>query len=190
MHLQGRIASGVGYDRGHLAGTADVSWEILRAAWEVELSPSDKLVLLSLADHAKNGNGQCWPSVARIVRRTGLSDRQVQRSTSSLASVGLISIIRRAGRSNTYVVHPRPVVTGDVTSPVTQRRVSGDKLAPHPRPRVTQTIKNPKKPFDLEHRTDLSLEQKAELCELIGEPSQARVLRQRAQLERDSAGSP
>lgn len=57
-------------------------------------SPAAKLVLLKLADHS-DVRGYSWPSVGRITRETGLSERTVRKCLRLLEQVSLIQIERR-----------------------------------------------------------------------------------------------
>lgn len=57
-------------------------------------SPVAKLILVKLADNA-NEEGYCWPSVALIVKHTGLSERAVRANLGSLEEDGLIRIETR-----------------------------------------------------------------------------------------------
>ena len=49
-----------------------------------------RMVAIALADRV-NQDGQCWPSVADIARRTGLSGRMVQRHLRYLEEQGVIT---------------------------------------------------------------------------------------------------
>ena len=61
-----------------------MSLRALSWAWEQELTnPSEKLVLLAIADHA-NDDGMCWPSMSHVANRCLLSTRQIQRITEQL----------------------------------------------------------------------------------------------------------
>ncbi len=104
-----------------------MSLRALTWAWEQELTnPSEKLVLLAIADHA-NDDGMCWPSMSHVAERCLLSTRQIQRITEHLVDYGLVSRERRKrpdGTLGTYTYtlnihrtpmsgptgHPRPVV--------------------------------------------------------------------------------
>lgn len=46
-------------------------------AWEQDVKPVGKFILVTLADHAGD-DGVCWPSTARIEQRTGLAHSTVQ----------------------------------------------------------------------------------------------------------------
>ena len=63
----------------------------LTAAWEQDLRPTLKLVLIMLADHADPGDGTCWPSIERLAHYTGLDRRTVQRSLREMEQDGLLS---------------------------------------------------------------------------------------------------
>jgi len=91
-------------------------------AWEQEIPPSTKLVLLALADIADD-TGYCWPSVKTIARKAGVSPRTVQRLLLELreprqggpALIRVVTRLDRKGsqRSNGYYLH----MGGDKLSP-------------------------------------------------------------------------
>ena len=70
-----------------------------------------KLILVKLADNA-NEEGACWPSVALIVRHTGLCERAVRKHLGLLADQGLISVTPEIGpkgqSSNRYQLNVPP----------------------------------------------------------------------------------
>lgn len=57
------------------------------------VSSGERLVLLALADNAADEDRLAWPSVARIARKAGLSDRQTKRCLNTLVSKRLIDRI-------------------------------------------------------------------------------------------------
>lgn len=74
----------------------------MTAVWRLEtLSPTQKLVLLSLADNA-NDQGECYPSMAQIARRTCLTDRAVRSAVRSLEEAGIVRSCARSGTSTVY----------------------------------------------------------------------------------------
>mgnify|MGYP000234527247 CR=1 FL=1 len=78
--------------------------------WErQDLGPYERLVMLCLADHADD-EGVCYPSVARLVDRTGMGERGVQRVLRRLADDGHVAIEPNAGRkgTNVYRITPAP----------------------------------------------------------------------------------
>lgn len=78
---------------------------ILSACWPLDLSPSQKLVVISLADQA-NDEGVCWPSMASLMRRTCLSERAVRNALRDLEAGGYLRTHHREGRSSYYTVTP------------------------------------------------------------------------------------
>ena len=80
---------------------------IMSAVWDLPLAASDKLVLLSLADHADD-RGRCYPSVKRLRERTGLSERGVQTVVKRLVEAGLLHVDANAGQggANLYTITP------------------------------------------------------------------------------------
>lgn len=84
-----------------------MSVKVMSMIWEDEtLGPTDRLILLSLADHA-NDEGVCYPSIARLVKRTGLSERTVQSAIKRLRGAGRLSLVRGAGPkgANLFLLH-------------------------------------------------------------------------------------
>ena len=77
-----------------------MSLEASRWAWGQSISPTEKLVLLALADHANKAN-QCWPSLRRIEARTGLARSTVAANLNSLEANGFLGRQRSTGRSST-----------------------------------------------------------------------------------------
>lgn len=83
-------------------------------AWEQDLPPTGKLVLLALADAVNGGYRACWgccPGQARLASACGISERQVIKHLQGLKERGLIEITARAGegqgrKSNAYRLCP------------------------------------------------------------------------------------
>ncbi len=73
-------------------------------AWTTETDPTAKLVLLALADHANGATALAWPSIARLVALTGLSERAVQQALRRLEAEGKVARATRpgGGRTNVY----------------------------------------------------------------------------------------
>lgn len=83
--------------------------------WDQDLTPTEKLVLLAIADHA-DGDGICWPGMRKVSEKTGFARRTVIRAVESLEASGLIVVERRrtgAGRqtSNRYLLQVGRSVT-------------------------------------------------------------------------------
>ena len=77
----------------------------MSAVWDANIPPSEKLVLLALADCA-NDEGHCWPSAATLARKSGQGERTVRRAIQSLVAKGHLTQNPRNGTSPTYLVHP------------------------------------------------------------------------------------
>jgi hypothetical protein len=73
--------------------------------WPLQMQPTAKSVLMSLADNA-NDQGYCWPSIANICKRTCFSKRAVIDAIAWLELNGALSANRSNGRHTTYVVTP------------------------------------------------------------------------------------
>jgi len=89
-------------------------------AWQQALKPVPKLVLMALAD-AADDQGICWPSVATLASKVGVSTRTVRRVMHELISGELLSAEQRyrsdgSCSSNRYRL----------------QLVGGDKLSPAP----------------------------------------------------------
>lgn len=83
-----------------------MSIKFLNHCWHLpHISPTQKLVLISLADQA-NDQGVCWPAVANIQSRTNLSRRAVQYAINALGEKGYLVIHRRGNNSNWYDLSP------------------------------------------------------------------------------------
>lgn len=70
-----------------------------------KLAPSDRLVLLVLADRA-NGARFCWPSLPRIAGDTGLSARTVHTAVHRLAGAGLIRMELKGRLTHYHILRP------------------------------------------------------------------------------------
>lgn len=78
-------------------------------AWHQNLKPIPKSVLVVLGDHA-NDAGVCWPRIAIIAEKVGVSKRTVQRAIHLLVQRGLITVEQRyrsdgSHSSNRYRLH-------------------------------------------------------------------------------------
>ncbi|WP_185802962.1 helix-turn-helix domain-containing protein [Pontivivens nitratireducens] len=118
-----------------------MSIKIMSRIWESGgLKPTEKLILLSLADHA-NDDGVCYPSLARLVAKTGLSERGAQSTIKNLEERGWLQIERNAGPRGCNVF---TVLTPELDAEPPQevrprRRCTPAGGAPNPRRRCTPT---------------------------------------------------
>ena len=85
------------------------------------LGPSEKLVLLALADHADD-QGVCWPGMQGIAEKCGISRRTVIRVVQSLAKKGLVSVFARGNEAGQQVTNIYRLTLEDCPN-------GGDKLS-------------------------------------------------------------
>ena len=64
--------------------------------WELDLPPNEKFLLQSLADHADDNGEHIHPSVARLVWKTGWSERTVQRLLRKLEATEILEPVAYA----------------------------------------------------------------------------------------------
>jgi len=121
------------------------------------LSGNDLLVFLVLVRHA-NGQGDAWPSVGTIARKTGMSERSAQRSLRHLCGNGLIKSQtgNDGGRKGELilddgtVLHGRPVVYRVLTAAWNEERKSTSKGCRNASARVTPVSPLPRPKGDRE----------------------------------------
>lgn len=103
------------------------------------LAPTERLILLSLADHADD-NGRCYPSTSRLRQRTGLSERAVQSNLKKLAAQGYVTIVQNGGPKgvNLFLLFAAPSADAarQQVHPRGRRTPAAD--APNPRSRCTR----------------------------------------------------
>jgi hypothetical protein len=108
-----------------------MSREASDLAWELPAPRHGaRLVLLALADAHNETTGRCFPSVARLSKRTCLERKAVMRAIAALRSLGLIST-ERYRRGLRYILHfidQSQNGTGDRTVPVTKEACTSPKM--------------------------------------------------------------
>tara|TARA_R100001086_G_C11780989_1_gene243637 strand:+ start:243 stop:737 length:495 start_codon:yes stop_codon:yes gene_type:complete len=67
-----------------------MTWRVLPAIWESDLSPLDKLVLLCLAKYSDGAGRNSKPAQDTISRLTGIGARRVRTALATLKKRGLI----------------------------------------------------------------------------------------------------
>lgn len=86
-----------------------MSVKIMSAIFDSKtLGPTERLVMLALADHADD-QGRCYPSNSRLCERTGLSERAVRQNIRALELGGFLLVHIGAGQAgaNVYIVRPQ-----------------------------------------------------------------------------------
>lgn len=68
-----------------------MSVRAMTAVWDmIGGTPDERLVMLAYADHADDEGANIFPAVARIAKKTGLTERGVQKITRRLTAIGLL----------------------------------------------------------------------------------------------------
>ncbi len=86
-----------------------MSVKVMSWAWDIQLPPTQKLILMAIADHCDD-QGCCFPGQDRVAQKCGVSRRTVVRTVSLFERGGLLTVLRRHGgdgggsRSNYYCV--------------------------------------------------------------------------------------
>lgn len=139
--------------RGKTMSIAALNW-----AFELELKdPIAKVVLIALADQVGEQTGYCWPSLATLCRRTGASERAIQRAINDLEDGGHLIREERPGHSSLYHIPffkpevPKRSKESAPEGPPRSRRGGTPASAapppaagaPHPRSSGTQTLIEP-----------------------------------------------
>jgi hypothetical protein len=76
----------------------------MSAVFECEtMTSTQKLVALSLADHCHDDGSEARPGMARLKRKTALSERTIQTTLKSLVDEGYMVIQRRSSPTTTNV---------------------------------------------------------------------------------------
>lgn len=122
---------------------------IMSQCWPLQMSATQKAVLISLADNA-NDEGVCWPSIAKICMRTCLSERAVQNAIKWLASAKIVTVNERTGRSSYFTITPAAYAPPQEVRPAAGAPTpAGDAPPPpqqvHPTPAAgaPRTVKEP-----------------------------------------------
>jgi hypothetical protein len=78
-----------------------------RAFYAIQIPPTAKLIGLTLAWHHNAESGRCDPSVLLLAKETCVCERSISMALKTLEADGHITIIRRTGQHNHYLLHPR-----------------------------------------------------------------------------------
>jgi Helix-turn-helix domain len=111
-------------------------------AWVLEESESKlaaRLVLLSIANHAKADGSNAWPSLDQLALEAGVTRRHAIRCIRELEDLGELGVRRNKGPSGTNrydltKMSPGHIVTSDIqgTPGVTSDDVASDTVSPEP----------------------------------------------------------
>ena len=93
-----------------------MSVRIMSAVWELDVSSTDKLVMLALADWS-NDDGVCWPSMKQLADKSGLTDRAIRQCVGRMCSAGHLTRDEKPGKGVCYKVHPGTTFRPEQNSP-------------------------------------------------------------------------
>lgn len=117
-----------------------MSIKLMSQVWELEISQSEKIVLLSLADQA-NDDGFCWPSIPTIARRCSLTERGVYKIIARLEESGFLQRSDNAyGKSNLYIITIKEIV--NIITPEPGSPPPLNHVHPTPEPRSGKPLYN------------------------------------------------
>ena len=86
--------------------SAHLSLDLAARLWRCALPRgTSKLVLQCFCHHVNNASGLSWPSIARVARMCGLSERAVQGHVRGLVTAGILRPRLRIGHATRYTVH-------------------------------------------------------------------------------------
>lgn len=113
----------------------------MTGVWNCQLPAAEKLVLLALADNA-NDEGNCWPSIATISRKTGKCARAVQAAISALETAGFLRRVHKIGIGCEYFLDPRRICTPAENAPPQKLTPTPAESAPKPSLTVKASVAN------------------------------------------------
>lgn len=116
-----------------------MSIKLMSWAWELDISHTEKLVLICLTDFASD-EGVCFPSIKTIARKCSLTERGVFKVVARLESLGFVERQQRDGRSSVFIVK-----TTEHKDAITHERHSPtpEPCSPPPEPYSPITITYP-----------------------------------------------
>lgn len=102
-----------------------------------------RFVLIALADNA-NDEGECWPSICTIARKTGLCERAVRQALRQLEADGWLVTKIGGGRggANRYTINPAPHAPGTTCPPAPDAPPPRHHVPPPPAPRAPEPSMN------------------------------------------------
>lgn len=81
-------------------------------AWKLDINPTEKFILLALADHANDEEFTCWPSLNHLQKKTGFTRPTIWKAVDKLISLGAVS---RTGQSSFGTTVYRVMVGKEIT---------------------------------------------------------------------------
>ena len=103
-----------------------MSTRIMALCWPLQMAPTQKAVLVSLADNA-NDHGECWPSISTICERTCLGKTAVIGAIKALEACGILDADRSNGRHTRYLISVAQIDLFDRANRPASRTGTGDE---------------------------------------------------------------
>lgn len=116
-----------------------MSIRLMTAVWELDLSATEKLVMLALADWA-NDDGHCWPSMKQLSGKTGMTDRGIRKVMGELVAAGHLERDERPGKGVVYTVTPKKNTS---ETPEPRSAPPRNHVPPEPRSPRNETTETP-----------------------------------------------
>jgi len=98
-----------------------MSIALINQCWPLQMPPTAKVVLISMADQADDG-GRCWPSITTTSQRTCVSPRSVIDGIKWLEKSGALIADRTNGRHTKYQLTPGNFQPSEEQSPRSEKR--------------------------------------------------------------------
>lgn len=90
-----------------------MSYIHMNKAFQIQIPPSARFVLLVLARYANSDDDTCYPGIKKMSELTGYCEKTVVRSIKLLNTLGIIDVMKNPKRpNNTHTVN----LTGDIES--------------------------------------------------------------------------
>ena len=91
-------------------------------AWKQPLPPTDKFILLALADHANDEDYTCWPSLKHLTKKTGFSRPTVWKTVDRLIALGIVARVGESASGSTryQILVGKALTLGNALTQVTR----------------------------------------------------------------------
>lgn len=158
-----------------------MSIKIMSQVWESDLPPTERFVMLCLADHADDMAQSCYPSVSRLCKRTGFKQRAVQNAIKSLTEKGYLTVKKNAGQgnANVYVIDATPALNAPPQEMHPRIKCTPP---PHLMP-ITPALNAPKPSRTVKEPSEVN-RARAIIAEVIGEDLAGEFLKSRKALRK------
>ena len=89
-----------------------MSYRLQPLIWNTDMKPGQRFVMLALVDYADDNGRNIYPSIETLSKKTGYSERNVQRILKSLEDDGLIIITGRSKYGTIRIMLNLPAIQG------------------------------------------------------------------------------